>query len=64
MPSNSFLEFASLSALAVPNSERAYACTIRLVKEAWENRHSLNWWVAPSYAQSKMAYNLVKRLLP
>lgn len=52
---------------------KTYGCTIRLVKEAWENKGydgeplsgpGLNWWVAPSYAQSKMAYSLVKRLLP
>jgi hypothetical protein len=43
---------------------KTYGCSIRLVKEAWEHRGSLNWWVAPSYAQSKMAYELVKRMLP
>jgi hypothetical protein len=34
------------------------------VQEAWDHKRSLNWWVAPSYAQSKMAYGLIKRLLP
>lgn len=24
----------------------------------------MNWWISPTYAQSKMAYSLVKRLLP
>jgi hypothetical protein len=43
---------------------KTYGCTIRLVKEAWENKNSLNWWVAPTYDQAKMAYGLVKRLLP
>lgn len=43
---------------------KTYGCSIRLVKEAWENKNSLNWWVAPTYAQAKMAYSLVKRLLP
>jgi hypothetical protein len=43
---------------------KTYACTIRLVKEAWDNKNTLNWWVAPSYAQSKMAYAMVKKLLP
>src|SRR6185312_2006708 len=43
---------------------KTYGCSIRLVKQAWDNKGSLNWWVAPSYSQSKIAYNLVKRLLP
>lgn len=43
---------------------KTYGSSIRFVKEAWSNRNSLAWWIAPSYAQSKMAYGLVKRLLP
>jgi hypothetical protein len=43
---------------------KTYGCTIRLVKEAWENANSLNWWVAPTYDQSIIAMSLVKRLLP
>lgn len=43
---------------------KTYGCAIRLVKEAWENRHSLNWWVAPSYAQAKIAVDLVLDILP
>lgn len=43
---------------------KTYGCTIALVEHAWTNKDSLNWWVAPTFAQSKMAYNLVKRLLP
>ena len=43
---------------------KTYGCSLRLVQEAWNNKGSLNWWVAPSYAQSKMAYSLVKKLLP
>jgi hypothetical protein len=35
-----------------------------MVKEAWDNRNSLNWWVAPTYDQAKNAYQLIKRLLP
>jgi hypothetical protein len=42
---------------------KTYGCTIRIVKEAWENKGSLNWWVAPSYAQATIAFNLVRRLL-
>lgn len=37
---------------------------IRLIQEAWNNKDTLNWWVAPSYSQSTNAYNLVKKLLP
>jgi hypothetical protein len=43
---------------------KTYGCTIALVKHAWTHKDSLNWWVAPTFAQSKMAYGLVKRLLP
>lgn len=43
---------------------KTYGCSLRLAFEAWNNKNSLNWWVAPSYAQSKMAYRTVKRLLP
>jgi hypothetical protein len=43
---------------------KTYGCTIRLVKEAWENPRSLNWWVAPTFDQSIIALNLVKRLIP
>lgn len=43
---------------------KTYGSTILLVRKAWENHGTLNWWVAPTFAQSKMAYALVKRLLP
>jgi len=43
---------------------KTYGCAIRLVKEAWENLNSLNWWVAPSYAQAKIAVDLVLDILP
>jgi hypothetical protein len=43
---------------------KTFGCVIRLIKESWENKGSLNWWVAPSYNQSKMAYELVKQMLP
>jgi hypothetical protein len=38
--------------------------SIALVKQAWENRDSRNWWVAPTYSQSENAYSLISRLLP
>jgi hypothetical protein len=43
---------------------KTYGCSIRIVKEAWENERSLNWWVAPTYDQSGIAMSLVKRLIP
>jgi hypothetical protein len=43
---------------------KTYGCAIRIVKEAWENKGSLNWWVAPTFSQSKNAYDLVKHMLP
>jgi hypothetical protein len=35
-----------------------------MARMLWDVPDSLNWWVAPSYKQSEMAYRLVKRLLP
>src|SRR6185437_5023017 len=43
---------------------KTYGCTIRLVKQAWDYKNSLNWWVAPSYRQSRIAYDLAKKFLP
>lgn len=34
------------------------------MREAWENKGSLNWWVAPVFGQAKMAYYTTKRMLP
>ncbi len=43
---------------------KTYGCSILMTRMAWDVKDSLNWWVAPSYRQSEMAYRLVKRLLP
>jgi hypothetical protein len=43
---------------------KTYGCSIRMVKEAWENENSLNWWIAPTYDQSLIAMQLIKRLIP
>jgi hypothetical protein len=43
---------------------KTYGSTIALVDNSWTHPNSLNWWVAPTFAQSKMAYTLVKRLMP
>lgn len=43
---------------------KTFGCAERLVLEAWNNRGSLNWWVAPTFAQAKNAYILIKKLLP
>jgi hypothetical protein len=45
-------------------THNTYGCTTRIVKEAWENQGSLNWWVAPTYDQSVIAMQLVKKLIP
>jgi len=45
-------------------THNTWGCTLRLVKEAWDVPNSLNWWVAPTFKQSKMAYHLVMNLLP
>lgn len=43
---------------------KTYGCSIWLVKQAWNNKNSLCWWVAPTFSQAKNAYDLIKRLLP
>lgn len=43
---------------------KTFGCAERTIMEAWNNRDSLNWWVAPSYAQSKAAYSTIKKMLP
>jgi hypothetical protein len=43
---------------------KTYGCSLRLVKEAWENPGTLNWWVAPTYGQAENAYNFILTLLP
>lgn len=54
-------------------THNTYGCSIAIVKEAWNNLDyfrkplpgpGLYWWVAPSYAQAKNAYELIKCLLP
>lgn len=43
---------------------KTYGCAIRIVQEAWNNEHSLNWWVAPVHAQAEIAFSKVQELLP
>jgi hypothetical protein len=43
---------------------KTYGSTIALVQNAWNEKDSLNWWVSPTFAQSKIAYELILRLLP
>lgn len=43
---------------------KTFGCTNRIIEEAWNRRDSLDWWVAPSYAQAKIAYTQIVRLLP
>jgi hypothetical protein len=52
---------------------KTYGCGIGLVNRAWNNcgydgeplaYPGLYWWVAPTYNQSKMAYRLIRTLLP
>lgn len=59
--SDTHLFLAGKSCIPTHNS---FGCSFALVRQAWNNKNTLNWWVAPTYAQSKMAYSLVKNLLP
>lgn len=43
---------------------KTYGTTAAMVQRAWDNKDSLNWWVSPTFDQSKMAYAHIKRLLP
>jgi hypothetical protein len=43
---------------------KTFGCAERLILEAWNNKDSVNWWVAPTFAQAKNAFTLTKKLLP
>jgi hypothetical protein len=44
---------------------KSFGLSIKMVQEAWScTGGELFFWVAPTYAQTRIAYNLIKRLLP
>ncbi len=43
---------------------KTWGCCEAIVGRAWDHPGTLNWWIAPTFAQSKNAFNLCKRLLP
>ena len=43
---------------------KSYGASIVFVKHAWETPESVNWWLAPSYAQAEVGKDYVKKLLP
>lgn len=43
---------------------KTFGCCVAIVKRAWDHAGELHWWVAPTFGQSKNAYNLCRRLLP
>jgi hypothetical protein len=45
-------------------THNTFGSTIAIAKRAWDHRGSMNWWVAPTFSQSKMAFSLIKNLLP
>lgn len=45
-------------------THNTFGSAIAMVKYAWDHKDSLNWWVAPTYKQAEMAYDLIKRMLP
>lgn len=53
-----------LTGLSFIPTHNTYGSTIAMAKRAWDHKGSLNWWVAPTYKQAEMAYDLIKRLLP
>ena len=40
---------------------KTFACVNEIVKHAWENPGTVNWWVAPVYTQTMIAYRLLTR---
>lgn len=50
---------------ASTKSGKTVGCLIWLTEEAMKGREGYNyWWVAPVYAQTKIAYRRLKRMLP
>jgi len=43
---------------------KTWGCSTAVIRNAWNHKDSLNWWVAPTFSQSKIAYNTIKKLLP
>lgn len=43
---------------------KTFGTTTAMVKRAWDNKDSLNWWVSPTFVQAKMAFGIIKKLLP
>jgi len=43
---------------------KSYGASIVFTKHAWETPESVNWWIAPSYAQAEVGKDYVKKLLP
>lgn len=40
---------------------KTYACVNEIIKFAWENPKTVNWWIAPVYGQTMIAYRLLTR---
>lgn len=45
-------------------THNTFGCAIAVIRYAWNHKHSLVWWVAPTYAHSQMAYNTILDMLP
>lgn len=43
---------------------KTFGCSERIILEAWNNKGSVNFWIAPTFAQSKSAYATIKKMLP
>lgn len=43
---------------------KTYGTTAAITEHAWDTKDSMNWWVSPTFAQSKMAFEHIKKLLP
>lgn len=43
---------------------KTYMAANEIVKHAWENPNHACWWVAPTYQQARIAFDLIKRHWP
>jgi hypothetical protein len=43
---------------------KTFGMSMWLLKNAWNNYQSVNWWTAPTYRQAKIAFNLMGSIMP
>lgn len=51
-------------AAAGTKTGKTFGLSIWLLRHAWNNYQSMNWWTAPTLRQAKIAYNYIGRWIP